>query len=63
MGERWIWNLYHRILYYLRGVISMIHLHNLINMSIAPPPEWPLNEVNFEEGVYKHLPPKEEGAF
>ena len=33
------------------------------NMSIAPPPETPLNEVNFEEGVYKHLPPREEGAF
>ena len=47
----------------VKGLISMIHLHNLINMSIAPPPETPLNEVNFEEGVYKHLPPREEGAF
>ena len=68
MGERWIWNLYRRILYFLRGVISMIHLHKMIHihnriMSIAPPPETDLNDlIKFEEGAQRHLPLNEEGV-
>lgn len=47
----------------IRGVISMIHPHNLMNMSIAPPPEWTSNSpIKFEEGVIKHSPSKKESA-
>ena len=49
-----------------KGRISMIHPHNLINMNIAPPPEWTIysGSLNqFEEGVIKHSPSRKESAF
>ena len=48
-----VFALYNTIYLNRKGLISMIHLHNLINMSIAPPPESYSYKValNFEEGA------------
>ena len=48
----------------IKGLISMIHLHNLINMSIAPPPESYFYKVAsyFEEGAEDTFLTIEEGV-
>lgn len=47
--EEMVFVLYSTINLSLKGLISMIHFHNLV---IAPPPERNSNKVNsFEEGV------------
>ena len=41
----------YRAILCLKGLMKMNHTYK---MSIAPPPEWPLNEViKFEEGVLR----------
>ena len=48
----------------IKGLISMIHPHNLMIMTwIAPPPETDLNDlINFEEGAEDTFLTIEEGV-
>ena len=58
-----VFALYNTIYLNRKGLISMIHLHNLINMSIAPPPETDLNDlIKFEEGAEDTFLIQEEGV-
>ena len=51
----------YRAVLYLRGIISMIHVHKI--MRIAPPPETDLNDlIKFEEGAEDTFLIQEEGV-
>ena len=53
--------MHHTIL--CRKVKGLMKMNHTYKMSIAPPPEWPLNEViSFEEGVNDTFL-SEEGVF